>query len=64
LEENMKKRKLEIRSGDNRELRVYPVEELRVVRDDEGTRIVGHAAVFDKWSEDLGGFIERVRPGA
>ena len=26
--------------------------------------IVGYAAVFDEWSEDLGGFLERVRAGA
>lgn len=37
--------------------------DLRVVS--EGTpRIVGHAALFDRLSEDLGGFRERIRPGA
>lgn len=36
------------------------------VREDsqEGPTIVGYAAVFDQWSEDLGGFVERVMPGA
>jgi len=49
---------------DNREIRLStrPVE----VREDgdNGPVIVGYAAVFDQWSEDLGGFVERVRPGA
>lgn len=36
------------------------------VRANEGEplRIEGHAAVFNKWSQDLGGFTERIRPGA
>lgn len=35
-------------------------------REDEGKarRIVGHAAVFDQLSEDLGGWYERMKPGA
>jgi len=61
-----KSRKLELRNdGDKRELRQFPLTELRVVRsDDEPTKIVGHAAVFNKWSEDLGYCKEMIRPGA
>lgn len=34
------------------------------VREIDGvTTISGYAAVFDAWSEDLGGFIERIEPG-
>lgn len=32
--------------------------------DDKPLRIVGHPIVYDRWSVDLGGFRERVRPGA
>lgn len=43
------------------EKRAYPVE-LRVAEDEH--KIIGHAAIFNKWSEDLGGFKERIQPGA
>lgn len=36
--------------------------ELRASED--GNKIVGRAAVFNKWSEDLGGFREQILPGA
>ena len=31
---------------------------------DESRKISGQAIVFDSWSRDLGGFIERILPGA
>lgn len=31
---------------------------------EESQSIVGHAAMFDSWSEDLGGFREKIRKGA
>jgi HK97 family phage prohead protease len=37
--------------------------ELRTA-DGQPARIDGHAALYDKWSQDLGGFRERIMPGA
>ena len=55
----MEKRKNEI------ERRNFPVEELRAITDEAGLRhIVGYAAVFNSLSEDLGGFREKIDPGA
>lgn len=48
-----------------KEVRNYPVTELRVQRDaGRPPQIVGYAAVFNSWSEDLGGFREKIAPGA
>lgn len=46
------------------ETRSFPLSELRVDQTDDGPEIRGYAAVFNQWSQDLGGFIERVLPGA
>jgi len=46
-----------------REIRYLPACELRV-EDADGPKIRGYAAVFNKKSEDLGGFREIVAPGA
>lgn len=45
------------------ERRMFPVE-LRVQTDDGVKKIVGHAGVFNQLSENLGGFREKVAPGA
>lgn len=51
-----------------REERVFTLDsiELRSAMDgsDEPPHLVGHAAVFNSWSQDLGGFKERIIPGA
>ena len=47
------------------ERRAFPLAELRVDSNAEGKpKIRGYAAVFDKWSDDLGGFREIIHPGA
>ncbi len=46
------------------EHRSFNLEELEVRADGEGARIVGHAAVFNKFSEDMFGMKERIMPGA
>lgn len=45
------------------ERRSFPVD-FRAEDVDGVQAIVGHAAVFNSWSEDLGGFREQVAPGA
>lgn len=45
------------------ERRYFSATEIRV-KDDESNAITGYAAVFDKWSEDLGWFKEQIAPGA
>jgi hypothetical protein len=47
------------------ERRFFPVTEFRAITDENGLRhIVGYAAVFNSLSEDLGGFKEKISPGA
>jgi HK97 family phage prohead protease len=46
------------------ERRYIPAGEIRVSDQGGKSIIEGHAAVFNQWSEDLGGFTERVLPGA
>jgi|TARA_R100000808_G_scaffold1214_2_gene5706 HK97 family phage prohead protease len=49
----------------NVERRAFPLTEVRSSRNNDGGRTIeGYAAVFGEWSEDLGGFRERIRPGA
>jgi len=48
-----------------REERSFPIAELRADSGEgEQRTIKGHAAVFNKKSEDLGGFVEKIAPGA
>lgn len=47
-----------------REIRTISVEMRVMAADGAPTKIGGHAAKFDSLSEDLGGFRERIAPGA
>jgi HK97 family phage prohead protease len=46
------------------ERRTWSVDELRVDGETDSPRIIGHAAVFNMLSENLGGFREQIAPGA
>lgn len=46
------------------ERRMFSSTDLRVARSAQGMRIEGHAALFDSRSDDLGGFVEEIAPGA
>ncbi len=46
-----------------REIRAHLCE-VRAAPEGDGLRFSGYAAKFDRWSEDLGGFRERIAPGA
>lgn len=49
----------------NIERRTVVLDEIRVEKREDGKpRMVGHAAVFNQLSEDLGGFREQILPGA
>ena len=49
---------------ENRERRTFEIPELRIADEGDGPRVTGYAAVFDQWSENLGGFREKIEPGA
>lgn len=47
------------------ERRAFELDTVRVEQREDGTRkIIGHAAVFNQLSEDLGGWREQIAPGA
>lgn len=47
-----------------RENLTFEIRELKKNDIDNTIRVAGYAAVFDKPSENLGGFVERIKPGA
>lgn len=42
----------------------FAASEFRMEQDEKSVRLIGHAAVFNSFSDDLGGFKEIIRPGA
>jgi len=63
-EENKAMENYESLTGE-RELRMFGLDslELRAVEENGERRLVGHGAVYDKWSVDLGGFTELFEQG-
>ena len=54
----------EKRKKEEIERRCFPVSEFRAIEDDKGLRhIVGYAAVFNSFSEEMYGFREKIAPG-
>jgi uncharacterized protein len=54
-----------MKSTDEREYRSLQVTELRAKTGDDGKpRLEGYAALFNERSQDLGGFVEQIAPGA
>jgi HK97 family phage prohead protease len=48
-----------------KEVRIFPASQLKIEKRSNGkSKISGYSAVFNRWSEDLGGFRERIKPGA
>ena len=48
----------------NKEVRFFDFKELRIDNAEGGTKLVGYSAVFNELSPDLGGFREKIAPGA
>jgi len=50
---------------ERKEIRIGIASEVRAVRSESGDRVLeGYSARFNKYSEDLGGFREKIKPGA
>jgi len=54
----------EIRKITNKEVRTFNVSDIEVRNDDGKNVVVGYGAVFNSESNDLGGFVEYIAPGA
>jgi hypothetical protein len=46
------------------EHRSFPVPEIRAIGEGQDVKISGYAAIYNLFSEDLGGFVEIIQPGA
>jgi HK97 family phage prohead protease len=57
----MEKRELD---KTKRENLTFEIREMKSDAQDGAVRVSGYASVFDKPSENLGGFVERIKPGA
>ena len=56
--------KSEVRNNTDKEVRTFNVSNIEVRNDDGKNVVVGYGAVFNSESNDLGGFVEYIAPGA
>ena len=52
------------RSNPNKEVRTFNVQDLELRMDGDKMQVAGYGAVFNSQSNDLGGFVEYIAPGA
>ena len=52
------------RSNPNKEVRTFDVQDLELRMDGDKMQVAGYGAVFNSQSNDLGGFVEYIAPGA
>jgi len=64
MDSNIEEDSQEVRTITNKEIRTFNVSDIELRNDNGVNTVVGYGAVFNSESNDLGGFVEYVAPGA